>query len=51
MKGITKAAKQANGRSQAVAVRVPGLVMDLPIYNPTWGKGTVECLMKCTIHT
>lgn len=33
------------------AVRVPGLVMDLPIYNPTWGKGTVECLMKCTIHT
>lgn len=37
--------------SQAVAVRVPGLVMDLPIYNPTWGKGTVECLMKCTIHT
>lgn len=36
--------------SQAVVVRVPGLAMDLPIFNPTWGKGTVECLMKCTIH-
>ena len=37
--------------SQAAVVRVPGLTMDLPIYNLTWGKDTVECLMKCTIHT
>lgn len=36
--------------SQAVVVRARGLTMALPIFNPTWEKGTVECLMKCTIH-